>query len=351
VKHAAQIWIGSYLRDWLPLLVRGRRKPVKLAYLAVADHYEPFRGNASDETAFARLAKWENDLPRMCDGLADAKGRLPQHTFFYPLDEYDPEVLDRLARLCDQGFGDVEVHLHHEGESSSQLADMLSGFAETLHKKHGLLRMDPQNGQLAYGFIHGNWSLDNSRPDGRWCGVNDELRVLKNTGCYADFTLPSAPSDTQTSTINSIYYAIDDPDKPKSHDTGIPAKVGREPSGDLLIVQGVLALDWSRRKYGILPRLENSELAENQPVSLHRVPAWLDFAPVVKGSEEICFIKLHCHGAWERHFDTLLGNPMKMLLKYLIEKCPDELGCEFRFVTCWEMVQLIHALEQGEELL
>ena len=39
-----------------------------------------------------------------------------------------------------------------------------------------------------------------SLPDGRWCGLNNELILLRDLGCYADFTLPSAPSrpsDTQ----------------------------------------------------------------------------------------------------------------------------------------------------------
>ena len=37
-----------------------------------------------------------------------------------------------------------------------------------------------------FGFIHGNWCLDNSRADGRWCGLNNELILLRELGCYAD---------------------------------------------------------------------------------------------------------------------------------------------------------------------
>ncbi|WP_197472948.1 hypothetical protein, partial [Oleiphilus sp. HI0123] len=107
-----------------------------------------------------------------------------------------------------------------------------------------------ETGKLAYGFIHGNWTLDNCHPEGLHCGVNDELLVLKATGCYADFTLPSAPSPTQTSTVNSIYYATDDPDKPKSHDKGVDVEVGKPASGDLMIIQGPLCLNWKKRKFG-----------------------------------------------------------------------------------------------------
>ena len=70
-------------------------------------------------------------------------------------------------------------------------------------ERHGLLSRDRYTGEVGYGFIHGNWALDNSRPDGRMCGVDNELDVLRETGCYADFTLPSAPSPTQTRKINS----------------------------------------------------------------------------------------------------------------------------------------------------
>ena len=41
--------------------------------------------------------------------------------------------------------------------------------------------------------------------------VNNELEILRDTGCYADFTMPSAPHPTQTWKINSIYSASDRP--------------------------------------------------------------------------------------------------------------------------------------------
>jgi hypothetical protein len=64
--------------------------------------------------------------------------------------------------------------------------------------------LDPLSSRIAYGFVHGNWALCNSRPDGDWCGVNEELTVLAQTGCYADFTFPSAPSPTQPRMVNAV---------------------------------------------------------------------------------------------------------------------------------------------------
>ena len=121
------------------------------------------------------------------------------------------------------GIADVEVHIHHDGEGEQDFVDRITQFIEVLHNRHGLLRQE--SGQVRFGFIHGNWALDNSLPNGRWCGLNNELVLLRDLGCYADFTLPSAPSPL-TRIVNTIYWATDDPCRPKSHDTGIPVKDG-----------------------------------------------------------------------------------------------------------------------------
>src|SRR4029078_10711953 len=169
--------------------------------------------------AAARVARWVEEYPRRFERFRDADGRPPQHAYFSPEEEYEPEFLDAVAGLCRAGFGEVEIHLHHDGDTADDLRRKLESFKRLLADRHGLLSRDRATGELAYGFIHGNWALENSRPDGRWCGVNNELDILRETGCYADFTMPSAPDPAQTRKINSIYYAVDDPARPKSHDT------------------------------------------------------------------------------------------------------------------------------------
>src|SRR5262249_49790535 len=188
--------------------------------LCIADHYEPKLGQPSRAVADGRVERWVADYPRLFGDFRDSDGRPPRHSFFFPQEEYEPHHLDALAGLCRAGFGEVEVHLHHDHDTAEGLREKLLSFKQILAERHGLLAQDRQTGALAYGFIHGNWALGNSRPDGRWCGVNNELDVLRETGCYADFTLPSAPSPTQTRKSNSIYYAQSDPHRPKSHDTG-----------------------------------------------------------------------------------------------------------------------------------
>ena len=244
-------------------------------FLCVADHYEPMVGDAPMHVQRERVDRWVREYPKSVAGIQDSRGRSPQHTFFFPAEVYTPEPVEKLAGLCRQGHGDVEVHLHHDNDTAENLRETLEKFKETLFHEHGLLRKNG-HGEITYGFVHGNWALCNSRPDGRWCGVSNELTVLRQTGCYADFTLPSAPSSTQTATVNSIYYASDNPPRPKAHDLGIPAQAGVTPPADsLLLIQGPLGFDWHRRKWGLLPKLENGELHSGFPPTTARWNVWL----------------------------------------------------------------------------
>src|SRR5205814_6030793 len=180
-----------------------------------------------------RIQEWLDKYPVLFDRFRDSDGRPPQHTFFYPQDEYEPELEEMVAQLCRAGYGEVEVHLHHDNDTAEGLRQKLLDFKQTLHDRHGLLSTDRQTEEVVYGFIHGNWALANSRRDGRWCGVTNELDVLRETGCYADFTMPSAPSETQTSTINQLYWAVGDTMRPKSHDSGIQLGVHPQPERGL----------------------------------------------------------------------------------------------------------------------
>ncbi len=266
--------LGRWL---LPSLLPGLRQPRRTGeqvhlLFCIADHFEPKVDNAPLDVALGRIERWSRDYPGHLGGFRDSDGHPPRHTFFYPIDEYEPELLDALARFCRAGYGEVEVHLHHDGDTAEGLRATLLGFKDLLVRRHGLLPRDRQTGESMYGFVHGNWALDNSRPDGRWCGVNNELDVLRETGCYADFTLPSAPSPTQTRKINSIYYASDDPGRPKSHDSGVDVGTGPAPAGALMMIQGPLLLDWRRRKWGLArPALRTLCLQLSQPPTLERL--------------------------------------------------------------------------------
>ena len=204
-KKNLNIWLFSYIRQCLKPKRTALEKTTHVMFCFV-DHFEPTWNKADHTMQIDRVKKWITDYPKLASKHKDADGKFPKHTFFYPEEQYDAEFLDELAKLCNQGFGEVEVHLHHDNDTSDNLKNKLEKFKANL-KSHGLLSHD-DTGALKYAFIHGNWALDNSRADGKYCGVNNELQVLNESGCYADFTLPSAPSDTQTKKINSIYYLL-----------------------------------------------------------------------------------------------------------------------------------------------
>lgn len=346
VYRQIHIWLWDYVRHGRRVRkIRSGSSPVHVMFCFV-DHYEPFTDGVEEERAVSRVDRWLRDYPSL-GRYRDADNRPPMHSFFYPEEEYRPELLDKLAVLCRAGLGEVEIHLHHDNDTADNFRTKLLRFAELLNKRHGFLSR--QGGRPVFAFIHGNWALDNSRKDGRWCGINNELVVLQEAGCYADFTLPSAPSDTQTRQINSIYYATDDPQRPKSHNTGTPLQAGQAASGDLLIFQGPLALHWRHRKFGIWPRIENGDIAVCDIPIEERVDMWVEQHIHVEGRPEWLFIKVHTHGAIEQNADFLFGGELDRLFGYLTRKYNDGKSYHLHFVSAREAYNIVKAAEAGEK--
>ncbi len=106
------------------------------------------------------------------------------------------------------------------------------------------------DGPARYAFVHGNWALAESA-EGRFCGVDDEMQILAETGCYADFTLPSAPSSAQVSKINSLYECAAPLSESVPHRRGKDLHCGRPPKIFPLMIQGPLVLNLGRRKHGL----------------------------------------------------------------------------------------------------
>jgi hypothetical protein len=340
-------WLISYLREAPKRRAVDRGQAVHLL-LCIADHFEPELGKASDALRKARVNLWMQQYPLLFSEFRDSDGRPPRHTFFYPLEAYDPGHLDALANLCGRGFGEVEVHLHHDGDCAENLRERLLSYKRLLTERHGLLSRNRETGEVVYGFIHGNWALDNSRPDGRGCGVKNELAVLRESGCYADFTMPSTPDGpTQTRKINSIYYAKGDAKRSKAHDWGVDVGAGPTPADALLLIQGPLLLDWGRRKWGLLPRLENGCLQGNQPPSLRRLDLWLRAHIQVPSRPDWFFVKLHTHGCNEFNQPVLLGEPMTRFHAALAERARIDSDFHYHYVTAREMFNLVKAAEAG----
>ncbi len=335
---------------WFWPLLRSKRnaahQPIEHVFLAVCDHFEPLHGT-DEQGALDRLQRWAEDYPRLAGRYRGADGRGPRHSFFFPIEQYDPAHLRLLSDICTATGSEIEVQLHHDHDTAASLGEKLrTGIAQL--SAHGCLPKDRQ-GRTRFGFVHGNWSLCNSRSDGRWCGVPDEIAVLRAHGCYADFTFPSAPSETQPRAVNQIGYAREC-NSARALDTLLPACAGstqslRDSMRDLLLVQGPLDLNWSRRKWGILPRLENADLTRANPPTLERLRLWARQRIHVIGKPGWVFIKLHSHGAVPANADALIGPPAEQFHAQFTTTFAHELGAQVHYVTAREMVNLIHAAE------
>ena len=181
----------------------------------------------------------------------------------FPVRSTGPYFLDRLGELVKRGFGEVEVHLHHDGDTAETLRrealeqpSRRSPGTATCRAIHARSTRD-----YRWAFIHGNWSLANGRPDGRWCGVDDELLVLHRLGCYADLTFPSAPDPCQPDQVNQIYWPTGDLSRRRAYEHGERARVGTHHDDRLLMITGPLAL--ARKALGI--RLENGAITGDDP--------------------------------------------------------------------------------------
>ena len=198
---------------WQSLRRRVPRGPVHLIF-ALADHFEP---SIVPEDGFARapydeqerrLELWCREYPRLVDAWRDAEGRSFNHTYFYPAEQYDKGLIARLAEHCHTGWGEIEIHLHHgrnAPDTSENARRQLLQFRDALAYDHAALCYMDGSGPPRYAFVHGNFALANSA-DGLNCGVDDEIQVLAETGCYADLTLPTgAFHAAQIAKINSLY--------------------------------------------------------------------------------------------------------------------------------------------------
>ena len=354
------IWFMPYVKH---VLSKKKTEKTKHIMFCFVDHYEPQWGLTTgigetripitDERTMEqerwRVDQWHTRYPEVAGKHVDADGVHPQHSFFYPEEEYRKEHLDKISDLCARGFGEIEVHLHHDNDTEENLRKTLSGFTELLHKEHGAFTRNQETGLLNYSFIHGNWTLCNCHPEGKYCGVDNELTVLKETGCYADFTYPSAPSNTQTAKINSIYYAGNIEGQSASHAEGINVKVGRKESGDLMIIQGPLALNMKERKKGILPTIENSDVRSAFPPTKNRVDLWVETGVQVEDKDDWIFIKIHTHGTQEADLDCLLGDDFDQMCSYLESKYNDGKNYALHYVSAREMFNIVKAAEAGEE--
>lgn len=339
--RALDKWLVPYLRRKIP-----ETDEAVDVIMAVCDHFEPLH-HSDKAGAIRRIQTWVEKFPGIVNAYQDVDNQPPKHTFFYPVEQYDSDLLGPLAELCHRTKSEVEIHLHHDQASPEATEEALERGRIDL-AKHGLLSED-ELGAIRYAFIHGDWALNNSHPEGRGCGVEREIPILRQTGCYADFTMPSAPSSTQTRRVNTIAYACDLPGR-RALDESEAARVDselrrRDNTSELLMIPGSLALNWKHRKWGIIPRIENGDITGVNPPTMRRLQLAQNQRISVAGKPNWVFVKFHTHGGIEKNFDMLLGEPMRQFHES-IANCKN---IRVHYATAREMANMVHAAEDGCE--
>jgi SAM-dependent methyltransferase len=347
-------WLPSYA--WQRAARRAHTGAVHLI-IALADHFEPAitpkHGSlrAPKDVQEKRLEEWCREYPTAFNELRDHDGRPFVHTYFYPAEQYDRDIVGSLADFCHAGWGEVEIHLHHGAhapDTAENTRRTLLEFRDTLAFEHGCLSYRKVGESPQYAFVHGNFALANSA-GGKHCGVDSEIQILAETGCYADMTLPPGPYyRSHITKINSLYECSRPLDRRAAHRKGRCLRVGRSPTTFPLIVEGPLMMSFTRPdgKRGL--GVESGVIAVNNLPSLNRLRLWKQAAVTVTGRPDWLFSKLHCHGMDPRDRDVMLGKSIVQFLTDMV-KGAQARSETLHFVTAREMINIILAACDGRD--
>lgn len=319
----------------------------------VANHFEPSWSadrHLDIDTQLKRLDQWCETAEKTGDAVRDADGTKFRHTNFFPAEQYEARILERMAELQAEGLGETEIHLHHgveKPDNSENLRRVLTEFRDCLADRHELLSRFDGEGDPRYAFVHGNLALANSC-GGRFCGVDDEMRILAETGCYADMTLASAPDQSQVPVINKIYECGLPLDQPVPHRKGVRIEAGGKFPQFPMIVTGPLVFNWTRTIKGIpVPRLDDGALVYNQPMNLARFDRWRNANITVAGRSDWIFVKLYCHGFFDHDQAASIGDDARRFFELIIENGQKTGDYEIHFASAREVANMILAAVDG----
>ncbi|MBP7507586.1 MAG: hypothetical protein KA807_07190 [Prolixibacteraceae bacterium] len=344
-------WITHFLLQKITSSLIRRKStdcPVHIMF-SIVDHFEPFNGNVDFERARNRIKVWTTTYPDFIKRFSDADGRFPQHTWFYP-PHHNHIFLEDLLKLCKQGLGEIEMHLHHNHmepfpDTSETLKVKILKCIDDYSKYKIFCLPD---GAKKFAFIHGDWALDNARGN-TFCGVNNEIDILQELGCYADFTFPSLGL-AQPIMINKMFYATDNPQKPKSYNWGqvLKRNVINMNAPGLLMISGIIGIRKSFRSGGFPYVIEASNIDNIDSPSRDRVDYWVKNGVFIGERNDWVFIKLHTHGAREETWDSLFGDSASEMYQCLLNEYNDKKKYFLHFVSAREMYNTVKALEQGK---
>lgn len=334
--------------------VEGKRHLI----FVIANHFEPGwkpKGSYNLDEQRRRMDEWYRLAKATGESVFDSDGTKFRHTNFYPGEQYDYQILQALAEMQAEGLGDVEIHLHHgveKPDNAENLRSVLTDFRDVLAEEHKCLSRFEGKGKPKYAFVHGNLALGNSA-DGKYCGVDNELEILAETGCYVDMTLPTGSDETQIPVLNQIYECALPLSRKMPHRKGIPLEAGEKSSTDLLlpvIFTGPLIFNWSRRIKGFpFPRLDDGALARNQKMNSERLNRWIGANITIKNQPNWIFIKLYCHGFYGYDQSACIGEDAKRFFGDVVEQGGATGSYDVHFTTAREAFNITMAAVDGKK--
>jgi len=341
VATVTRVYVRKY-DIFLPDYFRSIFRPVAAVkgpthiFFLMANHFEP------PMSSVERAQEWADRYRVMAMKHRDSTGRPFQHTWFYPGEQFNVPLLTILRQLMVDGLGEVEFHYHH-GEDTAEtlsvgLKNAIAGF-----QTFGFLKTI--DGRTAFAFVHGNEGLDNS--DGDRCGVNDELRLLRSLGCFADYTFPAVYHRAQPPFVNNIYAARDDP-QPKSYRNAWPLSDLKRGAADLMIFQGplVLAPSWSPQRLFI--DVDDANIHAAMPASPARVRRWVNARIHVAERPDWVFVKVFSHGISSiEDEEATLGEHFESALDELERHYNDGQRYVLHYITAREAYNLAMAAVSG----
>jgi hypothetical protein len=299
------------------------------------DHYEPAK-RFGDAAAVESVRSWCAAYEAMARKHGDADGRPPQHTWFYRYDYPNRDCVQALSESVFRGFGEVEFHLHHGHDTHETMAATLRDGLDWFGRC-GAMRTAEERPRQLFGYAAGNSALDNGAGDNSLSGCDTEIGALRDAGCYADFTFPSLGSPAQPRKCNAHYYATED-GRPKSYNDGVDVEVGREPSGDLMLFQGPVAVDWR------MGGMEDGALENSSRPHPRRLAGLLAGNIHVAGRPEWIFVKTHTHAMQNRA--SFLSADMDAMYEAM-ETWWNRPPFRLHYVTAREAYNIVKAAEAG----
>ena len=138
-------WLARYPVERAKAFLGRTAFEKKHIIFTVANHFEPSwspHGLLDLDAQRRRLDDYHRLARKTGEAVLDADGTKFRHTNFYPAEQYDFQLLEKMSEMQAEGLGEVEIHLHHgvdEPDTAENLRQSLVDFRDILAEEHRCL--------------------------------------------------------------------------------------------------------------------------------------------------------------------------------------------------------------------